>query len=159
MASLCNALIMGNAAVATEVASLLGGWPICRLSYHEGDNYNVCVYTLNEDFSMVIVFGQGVKVGQVWFYARQVVDDLQQSLSGGKPVGEVGKDEPEILELEAEGADEPDRAEVGGQAAADSWEALAEEAGQDFEGLSLAEAQAMGLVGEDLSKSLDDEEK
>jgi DNA-binding response OmpR family regulator len=159
MASLCNALIIGNAAVAAEVASLLGGWPICRLSYHEGNDYNVCVYTLNEDFSMVIVFGQGVKVGQVWFYARQVVDDLQQSLSGGKPVGEVGKDEPEIIELEAEGAGEPDRAEVGGQAAADSWEALAEEAGQDFEGLSLAEAQAMGLVGEDLSKSLDDEEK
>jgi DNA-binding response OmpR family regulator len=159
MTSLCNILVTGNAAIAAEVASLLGGWPTCRLSYHEGDNYNVCVYTLNEDFSMVIVFGQGVKVGQVWFYARQVVDDLQQSLSGGKPVGEVGKDEPEILELEAEGAGEPDRAEVGGQAAADSWEALAEEAGQDFEGLSLAEAQAMGLVGEDLSKSLDDEEK
>jgi DNA-binding NtrC family response regulator len=58
MTSLCNALIMGNAAVVAEVASLLGGWPVCRLSYHEGNDYNVCVYTLNEDFSMVIVFGQ-----------------------------------------------------------------------------------------------------
>ncbi len=140
--SLCNALVKGNAAVAAEVANLLGGWPICRLSYHEGDDYNVCVYTLNEDFSLVIVFGQGVKVGQVWFYAKQVVSDLQQSLPGGKP----------------KGTDEPERAEsVGVQAATDRWEAAAEEISRDFEGLSLTEAQAMGLVGEDFGKSFDDE--
>jgi len=159
MTSLCNALIMGNAAVVAEVASLLGGWPVCRLSYHEGNDYNVCVYTLNEDFSMVIVFGQGVKVGQVWFYAKQVVDDLQRSLLGGKPAGEVEKGEPEILELEAEGAAEPEGAGVGAQAAVDNWEALAEEVAQDFEGLSLTEAQAMGLVGKDFDQSFDDEEE
>jgi DNA-binding response OmpR family regulator len=159
MTSLCNALIMGNAAVVAEVASLLGGWPVCRLSYHEGNDYNVCVYTLNEDFSMVIVFGQGVKVGQVWFYAKQVVDDLQRSLLGGKPAGEVEKGESEILELEAEGTAEPEGAEVGAQAAVDNWEALAEEVAQDFEGLSLTEAQAMGLVGKDFDQSFDDEEE
>jgi len=159
MTSLCNALIMGNAAVVAEVASLLGGWPVCRLSYHEGNDYNVCVYTLNEDFSMVIVFGQGVKVGQVWFYAKQVVDDLQRSLLGGKPAGEVEKGEPEILELEAEGTAEPEGAGVGAQAAVDNWEALAEEVAQDFEGLSLTEAQAMGLVGKDFDQSFDDEEE
>jgi CheY-like chemotaxis protein len=159
MTSLCNALIMGNAAVVAEVASLLGGWPVCRLSYHEGNDYNVCVYTLNEDFSMVIVFGQGVKVGQVWFYAKQVVDDLQRSLLGGKPAGEVEKGESEILELEAEGTGEPEGAEAGAQAAVDSWEVLAEEVAQDFEGLSLTEAQAMGLVGKDFDQSFDDEEE
>jgi len=159
MTSLCSALVTGNASVAAEVASLLGGWPTCRISYHEGDDYNVCVYTLNEDFSLVIVFGRGVKVGQVWFYAKQVVGDLQQSLSGGKPMGEVEKSEPEILELEAEGgAAEPERAEVGAQAAAGSWETAAEEVARDFGGLSLTEAQAMGLVGEDFGKSLNDEE-
>jgi DNA-binding response OmpR family regulator len=159
MTSLCNALVTGNAAVTAEIARLLGGWPTCRLSYHEGDDYNVCVYTLNEDFSLVIVFGQGVKVGQVWFYAKQVVGDLQQSLPGGKPMGEVEKGEPEILELGAEGAAEPERAEAGAQAAADAWEAVAEEVARDFGGLSLTEAQAMGLVGEDFGKSLDDEEE
>lgn len=159
MTSLCNALVMSNAAVAAEIARLLGGWPTYRLSYHEGDDYNVCVYTLNEDFSLVIVFGQGVKVGQVWFYAKQVVGDLQQSLPGGKPMGEVEKGEPESLELEAEGTAEPERAEVGAQAAVDAWEAVAEEVAQDFGGLSLTEAQAMGLVGEDFGKSLDDEEE
>jgi CheY-like chemotaxis protein/predicted regulator of Ras-like GTPase activity (Roadblock/LC7/MglB family) len=158
MTSLCNALVTGNAAVTAEIARLLGGWPTCRLSYHEGDDYNVCVYTLNEDFSLVIVFGQGVKVGQVWFYAKQVVGDLQQSLPGGKPMGEVEKGEPEIL-VGAEGAAEPERAEAGAQAAADAWEAVAEEVARDFGGLSLTEAQAMGLVGEDFGKSLDDEEQ
>jgi hypothetical protein len=158
MTSLCNALVTGNASVAAEVASLLGGWPTCRISYHEGDDYNVCVYILNEDFSLVIVFGRGVKVGQVWFYAKQVVGDLQQSLSSGKPMGEVEKGEPEILELEAEKAAEPERAEVEAQAAADSWEAAAEEVARDFGGLSLTEAQAMGLVGEDFGQSLNDEE-
>ena len=159
MASLCDALVTGNAAVAAEMARMLSGWPTCRLSYHEGDDYNVCVYTLNEEFSLVIVFGQGVKVGQVWFYAKQIVGDLQQSLPGGKPVGEVEKGEAEILELEAEGAAESERAEVGAQAAADDWEALAEEVARDFRGLSLTEAQAMGLVGEDFGKSLEDEEE
>ncbi|MDH4135811.1 MAG: response regulator [Anaerolineae bacterium] len=159
MTSLCSALVTGNASVAAEVASLLGGWPTCRISYHEGDDYNVCVYTLNEDFSLVIVFGRGVKVGQVWFYAKQVVGDLQQSLSGGKPMGEVQKGEPEILELEAERAAEPERAEVGAQTAADSWGAAAERVARDFGGLSLTEAQAMGLVGEDFGKSLDNEEE
>jgi CheY-like chemotaxis protein len=159
MTSLSNALVKGNAAVAAELANLLGGWPICRLCYHEGDDYNVCVYTLSEDFSLVIVFGQEVKVGQVWFYAKQVVGDLQQSLPSGKPMGEAEKGEPEILELEAEGAAEPERAEVGAQAAVDSWEAVAEEVARDFGGLSLTEAQAMGLVGEDFGKPLDDEEE
>jgi hypothetical protein len=137
---------------------LLGGWPTCGLSYHEGGDYNVCVYTLNERFSLVIVFGQGVKVGQVWFYAKQMADDLQQSLPSEKPIGKVEKGEPEILELEAEGASEPERAEVRTRAAADSWEAIAEEVGRDFEGLSLTEAQAMGLVGKDF-RSLNDEEE
>jgi CheY-like chemotaxis protein len=156
MTSLGNALVKGNAAVVAELANLLGDWPICRLSYHEGNDYNVCVYTLTEEFSLVIVFGREVKVGQVWFYAKQVVGDLQQSLPGGKPGGEVEKGEPEILELQAEGAAEPERAEVGVQAAVDSWEAVAEEVARDFGGLSLTEAQAMGLLGEDFGKSLED---
>jgi len=159
MASLCNALVTGNAAVVSEIARLLGGGPAYRLSYHEGDVYNICVYTLNEDFSLVIVFGQGVKVGQVWFYAKQVVDDLQRLLPGRKPVGEAEKGEPEILELEAKEAAEPERAEVGAQVAADAWEVAAEEVARDFGGLSLTEAQAMGLVGENFGKSLGDEDK
>lgn len=158
MASLCSALLEGNAAVAAEVASLLGGLPLCKLSYHEGDDYNVCVYTLDEEFSLVIAFGQGVKVGQVWFYAKQLVADLQQALPGGKPVDEVVEGEPEILELEAERVGESERVEVGAQVAVDSWEAAAEEVSQDFGGLSLAEAQAMGLVGADFGKSFDNEE-
>jgi CheY-like chemotaxis protein len=157
MASLCNALVTGNAAVAAEVARLLGGWPACRLSYHEGNDYNVCVYTLNEDFSLVIVFGQGVKVGQVWFYAKQVVGDLQQALPCGKPTVEVGKG-GQVSGLEAEGAGEPGKVETGDQAAVDDWEAAAEEIARDFGGLSLTEAQAMGLVGEDW-QSPDDEEE
>ncbi len=159
MTGLCNALVTGNAAVAAEVANLLGGWPTCRLSYHEGGDYNVCLYTLNEDFSLVIVFGQGVKVGQVWFYAKQVVDDLQHSLPGGEPVGEVAEGEPAILALEAEKAGAPERVEAGAQAAPDDWEAAAEEVARDFGGISLAEAQAMGLLGEDFGKSLDNEEE
>jgi len=160
MTSLCNALVTGNASVAAEVASLSGGSPTCRISYHEGDDYNVSVYTLNEDFSLVIVFGRGVKVGQVWFYAKQIAGDLQQSLPPrGKPMGEVEKSEPEILELETEGASEPERIEVGAQAAADSWEAAVEEVARDFSGLSLTEAQAMGLLGEDFGQSFDDEEE
>ena len=159
MASLCNALVTGNAVVASEIARLLGGGPAYRLSYHEGDVYNICVYTLNEDFSLVIVFGHGVKVGQVWFYAKQVVDDLQRLLPGRKPVGKAEKGEPEILELEAQEAAEPERAEVGAQATADAWEVAAKEVARDFGGLSLTEAQAMGLVGENFGKSLGDEDK
>jgi CheY-like chemotaxis protein len=158
MTSLCDALVKGNAAVAVEIARLLGGQPTCRLSYHEGDDYNVCVYTLNKDFSLIIVFGHKVKVGQVWFYAKQVVDDLQQSLPGGEPGDEGEKGEPEIPELEAEGFGEPERAGAETRAVVDSWEAVAEEVGRDFEGLSLAEAQAMGLIGEGFGESLDDEE-
>jgi CheY-like chemotaxis protein len=158
MAGLCNALVTGNAAVAVEIARLLGGRPTCGLSYHEGDDYNVCVYSLKENFSLVIVFGQGVKVGQVWFYAKQVVDDLQQSLLGVKPIDEVEAGASEILELEAERASEPGGTEAGAQATADLWEAVAEEVARDFGGLSLTEAQAMGLVGEDF-QSLEDEEE
>jgi CheY-like chemotaxis protein len=160
MTSLCNALVNGSVAVAAEVANLLGGRPVCRLCYHEGDDYNVCVYTLSEDFSLVIVFGQEVKVGQVWFYAKQVVVALQQSLQSAQPMGEVEKGEPESLELEVEGTAEPEWAEVvGAQVAIDSWEAVAEEVARDFGGLSLTEAQAMGLIGEDFGKSFDDEEE
>ena len=159
MANLCNALLTANTTVAFEIARLLGGSPHCRLSYHEGNAYNVCVYTLSEDFSLIIVFGQGVKVGQVWFYAKQIVGDLQQSLPGGKPIDVIEKGEPGIPELEAEEVGEPERKEVKAQSTVDSWEAAAEEVAQDFEGLSLAEAQAMGLVGEDLGEASDEEEE
>ncbi len=159
MTSLCSALVAGNASVAAEMASLLGGWPTCRISYHEGNDYNVCAYTLNEDFALVIVFGRGVKVGQVWFYAKQVAGDLQQSLPRGKPMGGVEESEPEILGLETEGAGESEGTEAGAQAAADSWGAAVQEVAQDFGGLSLTEAQAMGLVGEDFGKAFDDEEE
>ncbi len=149
MTGLCHALVTGNATVASEIARLLGGQPICRLSYHQGDDSNVCVYTLNENFSLVIVFGQGVKLGQVWFYARQVVDELQQALPGGKPVGEIA---PEALELETRETGKPDRVKEQALAVAD-WEAVAKEVAHDFGGLSFAEARAMGLVGEDLGPS------
>jgi DNA-binding response OmpR family regulator len=160
MTSLCNALVKGNTAVVAEIARLLGGQPTCRLSYHEGGDYNVCLYALNKDFSLVIVFGQGVKVGQVWFYAKQVVDDLQHSLPSGKPTGEVEEGEPEILEAEPKAEDgEPEGMEEGAQASVDSWEAVAEEVGRDFEGLSLTEAQAMGLIGEGFQPLEDEDEE
>jgi CheY-like chemotaxis protein/predicted regulator of Ras-like GTPase activity (Roadblock/LC7/MglB family) len=162
MTSLCSALVMGNRAIAAEMTSLLGGQPTFRISYHEGDDYNVCVYTLNQDFSLVIVFGQGVKVGQVWFYAKRGVGDLRLSLPDDDPMDEVEEGGLETLDLEAEGTegtDEPEGADVGDQAAADSWEVVAEEVARDFGGISLAEAQAMGLVGENLGESLDDEDE
>lgn len=149
MSGLCNALVAGNAAVAAEVARLLGGQPVCRLSYHQGDDSNVCVYTLNEDFSLVVVFGQGVKLGQVWFYARQVVEELQQMLLGEKAVGKM----EQILELGNREGGTPERVREEAMAAADNWEIAAHEVARDFGGLSLAEAQAMGLVGKDFGRS------
>ena len=149
MTGLCNALVTGNASVAAEVARLLGGQPVCRLSYHQGDDYNVCGYTLDGGFSLVIVFGQGVKLGQVWFYARQVVEELQQILPGEKAVGRM---EP-VLELESREEGAPEGVGEGAMAVTDSWEAAAQEIARDFGGLSLAEAQAMGLVGKDFGQS------
>jgi hypothetical protein len=80
-------------------------------------------------------------------------------LPGRKSVGEAEKGEPEILELEAKEDAEPERAEAGAQAASDAWEVAAEEVARDFGGLSLTEARAMGLVGENFGKSLGDEDK
>lgn len=50
-------------------------------SYHQGEDYNVYLHNLNDEFLLAVVFDATIKPGMVQFYTRQAASDLAPWLS------------------------------------------------------------------------------
>ncbi|MFN8453966.1 MAG: response regulator [Anaerolineae bacterium] len=66
-----GALVAANFMAAAELAKLLGGRSVFKSSYHEGDDYNIYAYKVNDDLLLAVLFGSESKPGVVWFYTKQ----------------------------------------------------------------------------------------
>jgi CheY-like chemotaxis protein/predicted regulator of Ras-like GTPase activity (Roadblock/LC7/MglB family) len=74
-----SALIAANFVAAAQLANMLGNSnSIFRSSYHEGDDYNIYAYKVNDDLLLAVVFGAESKPGVVWFYTKQSAATLAQ---------------------------------------------------------------------------------
>ena len=78
------ALVAANFLAAAELSRLLGNDSIFKSSYHEGPDYNVYAYDVNDDLLLAVIFGPETKTGAVWFYTKQAAAalaemDLEQS--------------------------------------------------------------------------------
>lgn len=71
------ALVAGDFAATTGIASLIGEQEAFKLNYHEGQHYSVYSAQLIPGVFLLIVFSQEVKLGAVMYYARQVLEDAQ----------------------------------------------------------------------------------
>jgi CheY-like chemotaxis protein/predicted regulator of Ras-like GTPase activity (Roadblock/LC7/MglB family) len=78
-----SALIAANVMSAGELAHLLGNEEAFRSSYHEGGDFNVYAYNVNDTFLLAVVFDANRKSGVVWFYTKQTALVLAPLLAGG----------------------------------------------------------------------------
>jgi CheY-like chemotaxis protein/predicted regulator of Ras-like GTPase activity (Roadblock/LC7/MglB family) len=81
-----SALVAANFIAASELANLLGNSSIFKSSYHEGSDYNIYAYYVNDNALLVVVFGTESKTGAVWFYTKQTATALVTALAD-RPVG------------------------------------------------------------------------
>ncbi len=112
------ALVAGDLAASSGIASLLGEDGSFRMNYHEGERYNAYSAQVTPEVFLLIVFGPDTRLGIVLHFARQIVPQLQAVLGrtapstqaegeeGGRPAAEIkasGILEADILAtLEAE---------------------------------------------------------
>jgi len=75
------ALVAGDFAATSGIATVIGEGDSFRLNYHEGSRYSVYQAHLTKDVFLLIVFGQEVKSGLVLYATRQALPHLQAILS------------------------------------------------------------------------------
>jgi CheY-like chemotaxis protein len=80
-----SALVAANFIAASELANLLGNRSIFKSSYHEGSEYNIYAYYVNDNALLVVVFGAESKIGAVWFYTKQTATALVAALATRPP--------------------------------------------------------------------------
>lgn len=80
-----SALVAANFIAASELANLLGNRSIFKSSYHEGSDYNIYAYYVNDNALLVVVFGAESKTGAVWFYTKQTATALVNVLASRSP--------------------------------------------------------------------------
>lgn len=73
-------LVVENAALASTMVG--GGDVAFRLHFHEGDRYSICSGQVVPEISLLVVFGQGVRLGTVLHYIRAAAADLEPVLTG-----------------------------------------------------------------------------
>ena len=71
-----SSLTAANALATMEIANLLGNINPFKTTIHEGDDYNVACYLLENKTLLVIVFSKRTKIGLVQHFARQAVNTL-----------------------------------------------------------------------------------
>lgn len=71
------ALVAGDFAAASGIASLLGEQEPFHLNYHEGSRFSVYSAHLTPDLFLLVVFGQEAKSGMVLYATRQVLPQLK----------------------------------------------------------------------------------
>jgi CheY-like chemotaxis protein len=76
-----SALIAANFMSAAELSRLLGNQQAFHSSFHEGKNYNIYAYDVNDTYLLAIVFDADRKPGVVWFYTKQTAMVLAPLLS------------------------------------------------------------------------------
>jgi len=153
IAGLCNALVTSNASLATEVGRVVGHGQPFTLSYHGGPDYSICFYGMGADHLLVTVFDREIRVGQVWYYMKDVASHIQAILESEERPAERTAAEEVAIEVKIEAEVLPQEAEPA-EAALDLLEEAAVEAGRDFGGLSFAEAMEKGLLGEEFLQAL-----
>lgn len=140
LTSLAKALVDITHRMTAEVARVFGGGSGFRRSQYEGETFNLTAYRLMGEGLLILVYGHHVKEGIISFYARQALEALAQTLQQSKP--------PETSNAAGPQNQAP------AATAADGRPAEVEEENTS-EPLSLEEARARGLLGEDFLKALE----
>lgn len=73
-------LAAANAVATAETSSLLGNPDPFHSTVHEGSNFNVASYSIDEDTFLIVIFDKQVKIGVIQHYARKTINHLANLL-------------------------------------------------------------------------------
>ncbi len=154
-----GALVAGDFAATSGIASILGESSAFRLNYHEGSQYSIYSGVITPGVFLLIVFTQDIKLGVVMYYAKETLAELQHlfdQVPRAAPTARATVRLPASFEDHASEAPPSDTAET----------ALAEEPGQkpaatpeeepaETPLFSLDEALKEGLIDPEIMRALD----
>lgn len=75
-----SALVAANFLAAAELADLFSNDSEFKSVNHEGNDYNIYSYGINDDVIIAVVFGDNCKPGAIWYYTKKTVKDLEPLL-------------------------------------------------------------------------------
>jgi CheY-like chemotaxis protein len=85
MDSLCATLETAQRAIGEQIGQTFERDCQVRQSYFGTDAYSICAYRLDDQYTVVVIFGPAVKEGQVWYYLRDAANTLRRALTGEAP--------------------------------------------------------------------------
>lgn len=71
-----SALAAGDFAATAEIAKLVGEGDRFKLHFHEGENKNVYLTNVGNQFFLIIIFDASVALGMVRVYTKKAVESL-----------------------------------------------------------------------------------
>lgn len=71
-----SALAAGDFAATAEIAKLVGEGDRFKLHFHEGENRNVYLTNVGDQFFLIIIFDANVALGMVRVYTKKAVESL-----------------------------------------------------------------------------------
>lgn len=101
------ALVSGSFAATAGIASLIGEEDTFKLTYHEGQSFNIYSAQIAPGLFLLIVFSHGVKLGSVMYYARSTVEQAQRLLAASQAAPPVAPSPALKTISEPEGAPAP----------------------------------------------------
>ncbi len=81
------ALVAGDFAASSGIASLLGEDGSFRLNYHEGERYNAYSAQVTPEVFLLIIFGPDTRLGVVLHFARQAIPQLREVIAQAPQAG------------------------------------------------------------------------
>jgi CheY-like chemotaxis protein/predicted regulator of Ras-like GTPase activity (Roadblock/LC7/MglB family) len=75
--SALGALIAGDFAATAGIAAILGEENAFELNFHEGAQQSIYAAEVTDGIYLLVIFGEGVRMGMVLYYMRNTVKELQ----------------------------------------------------------------------------------
>jgi CheY-like chemotaxis protein len=71
-------------AVSEQMTRLLDQSCELQRSFFGTDSYSICTYRVDSTYTAAVVFGPGVREGQVWYYLREAAGTISRALRNGE---------------------------------------------------------------------------
>lgn len=89
--SALGALIAGNYAATSGIASLIGEDSAFKLNFHEGEQYSIYSGQIVSGVFLVVIFGQDTRLGAVVYYTKDTLAKLHPIFTQTKPAPSQAK--------------------------------------------------------------------
>ncbi|MDZ7263813.1 MAG: roadblock/LC7 domain-containing protein [candidate division KSB1 bacterium] len=79
-----SALAAGGFSATTEIAKLIGEKKQFKFIFHEGENNNVYLSNVGDNFLLILIFNSQTALGMIRIYTKRAIDALSSLLTNVK---------------------------------------------------------------------------